>query len=64
MGTEFLRHSNVLRETSWLEILFSDIPEALENNHNFPLDVTLDLYFQNLFYQTLVLKKMEMPTNC
>ena len=40
--------------------LFSDLPEALENNYNFPFRCSFKPFFLNLFYQILVQKKEEM----
>ena len=31
--------------------LFSDLPEALENNYNFPFRCNFKPFFQNLYYQ-------------
>ena len=41
--------------------LFSDIPEALENNYNFPLRCNFrPLFSKPISYQILALKKMVM----
>ena len=50
----YLKTSNEMSE------LFSDIPEALNNNYNFPFRCNFNQNFQNLFFQILVLKKKEM----
>ena len=49
-----------LKTNSEMSELFADLPEALENNYNFPLDVVLDHYFLIQFYQILVQKKVVM----
>ena len=48
-----LKFSNqhYLKNNSEMSELFADLPEALENNYNFPFRVVLDHYFLNLFYQ-------------
>ena len=48
-----LRFTNqhYLKNNIEMSDLFADLPEALENNYNFPYRCSFRPIFQNLFYQ-------------